>query len=581
MTGYRYWLAVILVITLVCAYIDLPDSPGVHAGGINWDFEVVQGLDLQGGSRVLLKAALDPDQYESEDMEVARDIVERRVNGLGLAETTVQLQGNDRILVELPGVSDRDVALQTVQGTGLLEFVDFSGISTSIDEGACILTTEQQRIAQERQQNAQQDQQLTPTPLPPDVQPTTEPTTERTPDPRPFGKVDGSGSSSLSQGGEGTPTPEPTEGTEETEPTETVTAEATEAATAEATIEATPEPTEVPTEQPTAEPTAEVTPEAPAQEDDAERGPCPDGSFPIGTNGQPGGPAFTTVMTGAGLKDAAAVAGNFSQWTISFTLNEEGDQIFGDFTSSHVGQRLAIVLDGVVISAPNIQQAITTGDGQITGNFSRERARVLATQLRYGALPVPLEVDAFDNVGPTLGKISIDRSIRAGVIGVIVVLLFMLIYYRVPGIAAVLALSVFGLINFALYKTIPVTLTLSAITGFLISIGTAVDGNILIFERMKEELRAGRPLERAVEQGFARAFSSIFYSNLSTGIICTILWFFGRNFGASAVQGFAITLGLGLMINLFTALIVTRTFLSFILDIFGDSLRGNKRLMGA
>lgn len=566
MTGYRYWLAVILVITLVCAYIDLPDSPGVHAGGINWDFEVVQGLDLQGGSRVLLKAALDPDQYESDDMEVARDIVERRVNGLGLAETTVQLQGNDRILVELPGVSDRDVALQTVQGTGLLEFVDFSGIPASIDEGACILTTEQQRIEQERQQNAQQDQQLTPTPLPPDAQPTTEPTTERTPDPRPFGKVDMSSSSSLSQGGEGTPTPEPTE---------------------LATAEATPEPTEVSTEQPTAEPTAEVTPEvtttpeAPAQEDNAERGPCPDGSFPIGTNGQPGGPAFTTVMTGAGLKDAAAVAGNFSQWTISFTLNEEGDQIFGDFTSSHVNQRLAIVLDGVVISAPNIQQAITTGQGQITGSFTRERARVLATQLRYGALPVPLEVDAFDNVGPTLGKISIDRSIRAGVIGVIVVLLFMLIYYRVPGIAAVLALSVFGLINFALYKTIPVTLTLSAITGFLISIGTAVDGNILIFERMKEELRAGRPLERAVEQGFARAFSSIFYSNLSTGIICTILWFFGRNFGASAVQGFAITLGLGLMINLFTALIVTRTFLSFILDIFGDSLRGNKRLMGA
>ncbi|MBL1136172.1 MAG: protein translocase subunit SecD [Chloroflexi bacterium] len=578
MTGYRYWLAVILVITLVCAYIDLPDSPGVHVGDTDWDFEVVQGLDLQGGSRVLLKAALDPDQYESEDMEVARDIVERRVNGLGLAETTVQLQGNDRILVELPGVSDRDVALQTVQGTGLLEFVDFSGISTSIDEGACILTTEQQRIEQERQQNPQQDQQLTPTPLSPDAQPTTEPTTERTPDPRPFGKVDMSGGSSLSQGGEGTPTPEPTE---------LATAEPTEQATAEATIEATPEPTEAPTEQPTAEPTAEVTPEAtttpeaPAQEDNTERGPCPDGSFPIGTNGQPGGPAFTTVMTGAGLKDAAAVAGNFSQWTISFTLNEEGDQIFGDFTSSHVGQRLAIVLDGVVISAPNIEQAITTGEGQITGNFSRERARVLATQLRYGALPVPLEVEAFDNVGPTLGQISIDRSVRAGVIGVLVVLLFMLIYYRVPGIAADLALIVFGLINFALYKTIPVTLTLSAITGFLISIGTAVDGNILIFERMKEELRAGRPLERAIEQGFSRAWTSIRDSNFSTLLICTILFFFGRAFGASAVQGFAITLALGLIINLFTALIVTRTFLNVLLALFGDRLHNNKRMMGA
>ena len=573
MTGYRYWLAVILVITLVCAYIDLPDSPGVHIGDTNWDFEVVQGLDLQGGSRVLLKAALDPDQFEAEDMQVARDIVERRVNGLGLAETTVQLQGNDRILVELPGVSDRDVALQTVQGTGLLEFVDFSGVSTAIDEGACIITTEQQRIEQERQQSSQdqQNQQLTPTPLPPDAQPTAEATQESTPDPRPFGKINVSGGGSLAQGGEGTPTPEPTE----PEPTESATEEATAEPTAEATAE------------PTAEPTAEVapeattTPEAPAQEDNSERGPCPDGSFPIGSNGQPGGPAFTTVMTGAGLKDAAAVAGTFGQWTISFTLNEEGDQIFGDFTSSHVGQRLAIVLDGVVISAPNIQQAITTGDGQITGDFTRERARVLATQLRYGALPVPLEVEAFDNVGPTLGQISIDRSIRAGVIGVLVVLLFMLIYYRVPGIAAALALIVFGLINFALYKTIPVTLTLSAITGFLISIGTAVDGNILIFERMKEELRAGRPLERAIEQGFSRAWTSIRDSNLSTLLICTILFFFGRTFGASAVQGFAITLALGLVINLFTALIVTRTFLTLLLALFGDKLHNNKRMMGA
>ncbi|MBI5930964.1 MAG: protein translocase subunit SecD [Chloroflexi bacterium] len=568
MTGYRYWLAVILVITLVCAYIDLPDSPGVQIGDTKWDFKVVQGLDLQGGSRVLLKAAINANQYSSEDMQVARDIVERRVNGLGLAETTVQLQGGDRILVELPGVNDREVALQTVQGTGLLEFVDFSNVPASIGENACILTTEQQRIQQLRDESAAQNPDLTPTPLPPDQQPTTEPTIESTPNARPFGKADASTGSQLSQGGEGTPTPEATE----SQPTEAV----TEQATPEATVVA----TEVPTEQPTAEVTAEPT-ATPTQEPETPRGPCPDGSFPIGTNGQVGGPAFTTVMTGSGLKDAAAVAGNFGQWTISFTLNDEGDQTFGDFTSAHVGDRLAIVLDGVVISAPSINQAITTGSGQITGSFTRERARVLATQLRYGALPVPLEVDAFDNVGPTLGQISIDRSVRAGVIGVIVVLLFMLIYYRVPGIAADLALIVFTLINFALYKTIPITLTLSAITGFLISIGTAVDGNILIFERMKEELRAGRPLDRAVEQGFSRAWTSIRDSNLSTLLICTILFFFGRTFGASAVQGFAITLALGLIINLFTALIVTRTFLTLLLGLFGDRLHNNKRMMGA
>jgi protein-export membrane protein SecD len=167
------------------------------------------------------------------------------------------------------------------------------------------------------------------------------------------------------------------------------------------------------------------------------------------------------------------------------------------------------------------------------------------------------------------------------VIGVIVVLLFMLIYYRVPGIAAALALLVFAAINFALYKTIPVTLTLPAITGFLISIGTAVDGNILIFERMKEEIRAGRSMRSAVEIGFSRAWTSIRDSNISTLLICGILFFFGRAFGASAVQGFAITLAIGLFVNLFTAIIVTRTFLAVMLELFGNALEDNKRLFGA
>jgi protein-export membrane protein SecD len=218
--------------------------------------------------------------------------------------------------------------------------------------------------------------------------------------------------------------------------------------------------------------------------------------------------------------------------------------------------------------------------GLITGDFTRDEARVLEAQLKYGALPVPLEIIAFDTIGPSLGKISVDRSIRAGIIGVITVLLFMLIYYRVPGIAADLALLLFAAINFALFKYIPVTLSLPAITGFLISIGTAVDGNVLIFERLKEELRSGRNMERAIEAGFERAWTSIRDSNISTIIICLILYFFGNAFGASAVQGFAITLGMGLIINLFTAVIVTRTFLHTIVLLAGDQLRANHRLLG-
>jgi protein-export membrane protein SecD len=246
-----------------------------------------------------------------------------------------------------------------------------------------------------------------------------------------------------------------------------------------------------------------------------------------------------------------------------------------------VGGYLAIVLDGLVVSSPQIQEAITTGQGSITGDFTLDEATRLATQLRYGALPVPLTVESTSTVGPTLGRISVEQSVRAGVIGIAVVLLFMLVYYRVPGLAAALALIVFALFNFALYKLIPVTMTLPAITGFLIGVGTAVDGNILIFERLKEELRNGRRVERAVEAGFDRAWTSIRDSNLSTLIICAILYGFGTSFGAAAVRGFAVTLALGLVINLFTAVTVTRTFLHFILmPLNQDALTERRWLLG-
>ncbi len=506
MSQYRFWLVVILVITIVSVWIDLPNNPGIHAAGIDRDFKVIQGLDLKGGSRVLLRAALDDADVDEAEMDVARDIIERRVNGLGLTEANVQLSGS-RIIVELPGVSDRELALQTVQETGLLEFVDFANLPTVINEGDCVITDRQQEIAESRERASQgetTDEQPAETPV--DEAPAA---TQRI-----FGKT--------------------------------------------------------------------IPPQAmPAiAQDDSNISECANGQ-PVGRDGTSDGPAFHTVMTGSGLDDAVAVIDpNSNRWQVNFTLTDEGDDIFGAHTAANVGQPMAIVLDGVVLSAPVIQGSIT-GTGSISGTFTRDEARSLAVQLRYGSLPVPLEVEAFDQIGPTLGEISINRSIRAGVIGVIVVLLFMMIYYRVPGIAAALALLVFSAINFALYKAIPVTLTLPAITGFLISIGTAVDGNILIFERMKEELRSGKKLDRSVELGFERAWISIRDSNLSTMIICVILFFFGRTFGASAVQGFAITLFLGLSINLFTAIIVTRTWLSLILDLFGDILRKNTRLMGA
>jgi protein-export membrane protein SecD len=265
---------------------------------------------------------------------------------------------------------------------------------------------------------------------------------------------------------------------------------------------------------------------------------------------------------------------------VVFTLTDVGRRLFGDYTTAHQGEILGIVLDGVVISTPTIGSAITTGQGMIEGQFTLDTARQLATQLRYGALPIPLRVDSTSTVGPTLGRISVEQSIRAGVIGIAVVLLFMLIYYRVPGIAAALALVIFALLNFAIYKLVPVTMTLPAITGFLISVGTAVDGNILIFERMKEELRAGKGLQAAVLAGFDRAWNSIRDSNLSTIIICAVLYAFGTSFGAAAVRGFAVTLALGLVVNLFTAVTVTRTFLHFILALAERAVQKNAWLLG-
>jgi protein-export membrane protein SecD len=278
------------------------------------------------------------------------------------------------------------------------------------------------------------------------------------------------------------------------------------------------------------------------------------------------GEVYHTVMTGEVLQTADV---SFDRETnkpvVQFTLTTEGAKVFGDYTTAHVGDILGIVLDGVVVSAPRIQTAITTGQGVITGDFTLEEAQQLATQLRYGALPVPLRVESTSTVGPTLGQISVTQSVRAGIIGIAIVLLFMLVYYRVPGIAAALALIVFALLNLMIYKLWPVTMTLPAITGFLISVGTAVDGNILIFERMKEELRRGKRVNLAVKAGFDRAWTSIRDSNLSTLIICVVLIGFGTSFGAGAVSGFAVTLALGLIVNLFTAVIVTRTFLYYIM----------------
>jgi preprotein translocase subunit SecD len=282
---------------------------------------------------------------------------------------------------------------------------------------------------------------------------------------------------------------------------------------------------------------------------------------------------YRTIMTGKDLQSASVA---FNQTTnqpyIQFTLTSDGAKIFSDFTSKNVGKYLAITMDKRVISSPVIKTAITGGSGIIEGQFTLEEANNLVVQLKYGALPVPLKVVQSNSIGPTLGRDSVNKSITAGAIGLLIVVLFMLLYYRLPGLLADLALTVYALIVFAIYKFgIPgifpyVTLTLPGIAGFILSVGMAVDANILIFERMKEELRAGRTLMLAVEAGFHRAWPSIRDSNISTLITCAILLWFGASFGASIVAGFALTLAIGVLVSLFTAVTVTRTFLRLTMD---------------
>jgi len=273
---------------------------------------------------------------------------------------------------------------------------------------------------------------------------------------------------------------------------------------------------------------------------------------------------YHTVMTGDKIKEVGVVLGQLGEFEVSFVLTSEGGEIFADFTKAHVSQVLAIILDKKIISAPTINSAITEGRGVIQGSFTQDSANNLADLLRYGSLPIPLKVSEIRTVGPTLGQDSLFFSLRAGIIGFCIVILFMGIYYRLPGLVADISILTYAVITFALFRGIPVTLTLPGIAGLMLSTGSALDANILIFERMKEELRAGKSLEQAISQGWKHAWPSIRDSNIATIITCGILYYFGSAFGATIVKGFSLTLALGVGVSLFTAIVVTRTFLTMV-----------------
>ena len=439
------WLAVIIIILAFSLWIVTDEGHPIR-----------RGLDLQGGLQVLLESSLPEDvDVTAEQMNTARQIIDQRVNALGVTEPVVQVEPERRrILVELPGLDNPEDAIALIQETALLEFIDTK--QQPLDEGTCVVTSENS----------------------------------------------GPSPCQVIRGGEG-------------------------------------------------------------EED-----------FIIEA------PFFETVMTGAALKTSTPQRDDFGVFFVDFTLQPDQADFFADYTREHQGDFLTIVLDKEVISSPRINSEIDGGKGTVTGQFTQEEAEKLSLQLRFGSLPIPLGIESIRQVGATLGTQSVEASIRAGAIGVVMVLIFMLAYYRLFGLMADMALLFYMLLNFAVFQGLPVTLTLPAITGFLLSTGMAVDANVLLFERIKEELKRGSKLRPAIDNGFSLAWVSIRDSNVATLVICVVLWMFGRSFGASSVQGFALTLAIGVMISMFTAVVVTRTLVRLIVGGSSRFLEKKKWLLG-
>jgi len=278
---------------------------------------------------------------------------------------------------------------------------------------------------------------------------------------------------------------------------------------------------------------------------------------------------YHTVMTGKDLKSIGVSPNQLnSNFSIDFTLSVDGAKIFADHTAANVNKFLTITLDKRVISSPRIEGAIPDGSGTITGSFTAEEANGLAVQLRYGSLPIPLKVVETRIIGPTLGSDSLQRSLLAGLIGFVIVILFMGIYYRLPGITANVSILMYAAILFAVFKLIGVTMTLPGIAGIMLSTGSALDANILVFERLKEEIRGGRSMKQAFSQAWNRAWPSIRDSNIAAVITALILLWFGSAFGATIVKGFSITLLIGVGISLFSSLFITHSLLGLALETF-------------
>jgi len=472
MARQQGWFALILALAIAAA-------------AVLSSFPLQLGLDLRGGSQLTLEVqpAGEITTIGAEQMEAVKAVLDRRVNGLGVAESTLQTVGDDQLVLQLPGVTDPTRAADVLGSTALLEFRAqqpdtqeevqslrqlraqlLSVLATRSAEDAPELNAEEQKELEKRQKEL---------------------------------------------GLEGT-------AKSETEQLEQL----------------------------------------------LER-----------TNREILDRFEPTAFTGKQLISAGRQQQqNGSGWEVTLNFNAEGGEKFAQLTQSiaGTGRLLGIVLDGELISEASVgpqykAAGISGGTASISGNFTAEDARDLEVQLRGGSLPLPVEILEVRTIGPSLGAENVRRSLIAALSGLVLVGVFMLLIYRLAGAVAVMALSLYALFNLAVYALIPVTLTLPGIAGFILSIGMAVDANVLIFERIKDELRRGNTLIRSIETGFSEAFSSIVDGHLTTLISCAALF----SLGTGLVKGFAATLGIGVLLSLFTALTCTRTLLRFLMSYQG------------
>ena len=489
----------VMLLALFALWIDLPGET-LDPLGFKENIYVHEGLDLQGGLQVLLEA--DPPAGQSVDSDVlegTRNTIERRVNELGVSEPLIQTRGDDQIIVELPGLDNVPDCLEDGNVDGC-DAEEIQSLPDTNGDGTpdCLDDGDPDDCVVEGIGAASAVSVLQETAL--------------------LEIVDSQGQF----------LPDGTVVTTSLGGRDEVAADS--AATPELSPSGSPEAT-----------------------------PVSDAATTVST--APQGPVYQTVVSGADIEDAYLQQDPITgQYVVAFELKGSGADAFCDFTTNNVGQPMSIVLDKEVISSPSINSPICGGTGQISG-MTLSEVQDLVVQLRAGALSVPLVVQSSRVVGPSLGQESIDKSLIAGAVGLAAVALFMMVYYRLPGVLSVLALLIYTALTFALFKLIPVTLTLAGIAGFILSIGMAVDANILIFSRLREELRTGRSLMSAVEAGFNHAWPSIRDSNIATMISSAILYWFGNYTGATIITGFALTLFIGVVVSMFTAITVSRTFL--------------------